>query len=86
MVYRSDYNMSFLSRILGRKEPPPDNSNDPLVPVPVPSLTELLLHLEKEKGEPLTMEEVLHHRDKCVRDVAAFRKKVTRGEARVPRH
>jgi hypothetical protein len=37
-----------------------------LVPVPVPALVALLLHLERQKGLPLTEAEVWEARDKAV--------------------
>lgn len=43
--------------------PPPD---DPLVLVFIPSLAELLVASEKEKGAPLSQEEVMAIRDKAV--------------------
>ncbi len=41
-------------------------SDPDLVPVPVPALVALLLHLETEKGAPLTEAEVLAARDGAV--------------------
>lgn len=64
--------MSFFSKLF-RKEPtlsdppaPPQNDDDPLVPVPIPALGVLLLNLEKQKGTPLSEEEVKEARDKAV--------------------
>lgn len=57
--------MSFFSKIFGDKKERPVDPNDPLVPVPIPALAVLFLELEKEKGSPLTEEEILHHRDTC---------------------
>jgi hypothetical protein len=63
--------MSFLSKLLGRSSalPPPaatSEPSDPLVPVPIPALSVLLFNLEKQKGEPLSEQEVLRARDKAV--------------------
>ena len=41
-------------------------SDDRLVLVPIPALVAILLHTEREKGSPLTEQEVLILRDKCV--------------------
>lgn len=51
-------------RRLFRKDTVP--SEDPMVPVPVPPLVEVLSWIEQEKGRPLTKEEVLKARDECV--------------------
>lgn len=40
-----------------------NQSEEPLVPTPVPALIALLLNREEEKGSPLTEEEVLDIRD-----------------------
>ena len=37
--------------------------SEPLVPVPIPPLRILLLNLERQKGSPLTEEQVLRARD-----------------------
>ena len=47
-----------------RQEPPEAQSREPLVITPIPPLVVLLLHLEKEKGAPLTETEVIEARDK----------------------
>lgn len=39
--------------------------DDPLIPVPIPALVTLLIASEREKGAPLTEEEVLEIRDNC---------------------
>ena len=44
----------------------PTDENDPLVPVPIPALSMLLLNLERSKGAPLTEIEALAARDKAV--------------------
>lgn len=63
--------MSFLSKLFGRPSAPPpqvdvSEASDPLVPVPIPALGVLLLDLEKQKGAPLSEQEVLLARDKAV--------------------
>lgn len=45
-------------------EPPIDN--DPLVVVPIPPMVTLLVDLERQKGAPLTHDEVLSARDGSV--------------------
>lgn len=63
--------MSFFSKLFGKSAPPPsgspagDRSGEPLVPVPIPALGVLLLNLEKNKGSPLSEQEVLAARDKA---------------------
>jgi hypothetical protein len=63
--------MSFLSKLFGKPSAASPNAdtpetNDPLVPVPIPALGVLLLNLEKQKGAPLSEQEVLQARDKAV--------------------
>jgi hypothetical protein len=58
--------VSFISRLFGRREAPPAEPDEELVPVPIPPLGVLLLELEKQKGSPLTEAEVLDARDNCV--------------------
>lgn len=60
--------MSFLSKLLGRSKPQSvtSNASEALIPVPIPALSALLLNLEKQKGAPLTQEEVIGARDKAV--------------------
>jgi len=41
-------------------------TDEAVVPVPIPPLVTLLLHLEKQKGAPLTQQEVLSARDNAV--------------------
>jgi hypothetical protein len=43
-----------------------NDSEEELVPVPVPALVAVLLNKEKEKGSPLTEAEVLEIRDNAV--------------------
>jgi len=43
-----------------------DSSNDPLIPVFIPPLVQILAMKEREKGAPLTEAEVLEIRDKGV--------------------
>lgn len=43
-----------------------DESDEPLVAFPMPALVAVLLHHEREKGEPLTQEEVESIRDNAV--------------------
>ena len=42
------------------------DSDEPLVAVPIPALIALLLHHERDKGEPLTQQEVESIRDSAV--------------------
>ncbi len=61
--------MKFFNRILGKSEPPPEevaNDDDPIVIVPIPPLVVMLFRLEKDKGSPLTKEEVVAARDASV--------------------
>lgn len=61
--------MSFISKLFGKSRSTSDGQsteNDPLEPVPIPALVALLLSLEKQKGTPLTEEEVNEARDKAV--------------------
>ena len=63
--------MSLISELFGRSSTPPaepatSHADDPLVPVPIPALGVLLLNLEKQKGSPLSEQEVLQARDKAV--------------------
>jgi hypothetical protein len=44
----------------------PTEADEPLVPVPIPALSMLLLNLERSKGSPLTEAEALSARDKAV--------------------
>lgn len=41
-------------------------NESPMIPVYIPTLSSLLLHSERQKGSPLTEEEVLEIRDKGV--------------------
>jgi hypothetical protein len=50
----------------GRQESSDAPSPEPLVITPMPPLVVLLVHLEKEKGAPLTEAEVIEARDKAV--------------------
>jgi hypothetical protein len=61
--------MKFLDKLFGKSEPPtntPQEDDEPIVIVPIPPLVTLLLHLEKEKGAPLTEAEVIEIRDKAI--------------------
>jgi hypothetical protein len=64
--------MSLLSKLFGKSQvvpasrPQVDDPADPLIPVPIPALGILLLNLEKQKGSPLSEQEVLEIRDKAV--------------------
>ena len=49
---------------VGRDPEPP--TDDPVIPVYVPALVALLVHCEKQKGSPLTEEEVLGLRDEAI--------------------
>jgi hypothetical protein len=60
--------MSFIAKLFGKshsKGDGPTTDHDPLEPVPIPALVALLLRLEKQKGEPLTEQEVNEARDKA---------------------
>jgi hypothetical protein len=61
--------MKIFDRLFGKSPPPPDlqlSEGDPLVIVPIPPLVTMLFRLEKDKGSPLTREEVLAARDSAV--------------------
>lgn len=58
--------MGFLSNLFRREKPEASLPGDPLIPVPIPALGVLLLHLENQKGSSLTEEEVISARDKAV--------------------
>ena len=45
---------------------PPPVDDDPIIAVPIPPLVTLLVALEKQKGTPLTQEEVLKARDDAI--------------------
>jgi len=65
------HSMSFFSKFFGKQNTPPSepaisDHQDPLVPVPIPALGVLLLNLEKQKGSPLSEQEVLQARDNAV--------------------
>jgi hypothetical protein len=47
----------------GAKQMPRKNTNTDLVPVFIPSLVSVLMHLELNKGRPLTEQEVMAIRD-----------------------
>jgi hypothetical protein len=57
--------MGFFSTMFS-PTPPGSEPEEPLVPVPIPPLGILLLHLEKQKGSRLTRDEVVEARDKAV--------------------
>jgi uncharacterized protein YegJ (DUF2314 family) len=63
--------MSFFSKLFGKLVGTPGTpasvarEDEPLVPVPIPALSVLLLHLEKQKGAPLSEQEVSETRDKA---------------------
>jgi hypothetical protein len=57
--------MGFFSNMFS-PTPPGSEPEEPLVPVPIPPLGILLLHLEKQKGARLTRDEVVEARDKAV--------------------
>jgi hypothetical protein len=58
--------MGFFSNMFGSKQPESPPPEEPLVPVPIPALGVMLLHLEKAKGSPLIEPEVIAARDKAV--------------------
>jgi hypothetical protein len=58
--------MGFFSNLFGQTPPAESTPEEPLVPVPIPPLGILLLHLEEQKGAPLTQQEVIDARDKAV--------------------
>lgn len=80
--------MSFISKIFGKSASPPggspagDRPGEPLVPVPIPALGVLLLNLEKEKGSPLSEQEVLAARDKAACIMLPLSKKRAMDERR----
>jgi hypothetical protein len=51
-------------------------SDEQLIPVPIPALGVLLLNLERQKGSPLTEQEVCEARDKAVCMMLPLSKKV----------
>lgn len=55
---------------------------DPLVPVPIPALVTILIALERDKGAPLTKEEVINTRDNCGCMMLPYSQKVAGEEAR----
>jgi hypothetical protein len=63
--------MSLFSKFFGKPKEAPlaevsaPGDQEALVPVPIPALGVLLLHLEKRKGSPLSEAEVLEARDKA---------------------
>jgi hypothetical protein len=52
--------------LIRSKNPEASLPEDPLIPVPIPALGVMLLHLEKQKGSALTQVEVISARDKAV--------------------
>ncbi|WP_282948109.1 MULTISPECIES: hypothetical protein [unclassified Sphingopyxis] len=61
--------MDFLKKIFGKEgnaAVTPDEPTEPIVPVPIPPLINLLFDLEKKKGVPLTETEVIEIRDGAV--------------------
>lgn len=50
-------------RKIFRKKESKKEQDEPLVPTPIPALVAILLNKEREKGEPLTENEVLEVRD-----------------------
>jgi hypothetical protein len=60
-----------MKKLLGKKDKEADDAasapaDEPVVPVFIPPLVTLLVHHEREKGSPLTQEEVLAIRGKAV--------------------
>jgi hypothetical protein len=58
--------MDFLKKIFGKNSNTAPEPNEPIVPVPIPPLVNLLFDLEKRKGSPLTKAEVIDIRDGAV--------------------
>jgi hypothetical protein len=58
--------MGVFSKLFGMKQISEPANDEPLVPVPIPALRELLLNLERQKGAPLTEAEVLKARDGAI--------------------
>lgn len=57
-------------------------NEDPLVPVPIPALVTILIALERDKGAPLTREEVIDTRDNCGCMMLPYSQKMVGEEAR----
>ena len=55
--------MGFFSFLSGSRQPASPDSQEPLVPVPIPPLGFVLLHMESQKGSPLTEREVIAARE-----------------------
>lgn len=60
--------MTIFSKLFGKNKVKPQlpGRDEKLVPVPIPALGILLLNLEKQKANPLTMQEVIDARDKAI--------------------
>ncbi len=61
--------MKFLEKLFGKFDASAENrvnDEEPIVIVPIPPLVTLLLHLERDKGSPLTEAEVVEVRDKAI--------------------
>jgi hypothetical protein len=74
--------MKLFSKLFGKPDTPPSESQEPLVPVPIPALGALLLNIEKLKGSPLSQVEVLDARDKAVCIMLPLSAKVAMEEKR----
>lgn len=61
--------MGLLKSLFGHRasgNQPPSEADDPIIAVPIPPLVSILLHLEREKGAPLSEEEVWNARDGAI--------------------
>jgi len=80
--------MSLISKLFGKSAAPSSapaagaESAEPLVPVPIPALGMLLLSLEKQKGSPLSEQEVVEARDGAVCIMLPLSKKRAMDEKR----
>jgi len=76
--------MSLAGKISGMFKRPSQasHSDEPLIPIPIPSLVSVLIAGEKEKGRPLTEQEVISIRDNCGTMIMPFSMKFTLSESR----
>ena len=58
--------MSLFSKFFAKSKNAISGQEEALVPVPIPALAVLLVHLEKQKGAPLAEHETLEARDKAI--------------------
>ena len=62
--YESGRNIGCL--VIHSRKKKPEEPKERLVPTPIPALVAILLNKEREKGSPLTEDEVLEIRDNAV--------------------